>query len=820
MPDSSRPYPLAPYRVLDLTEGGAMFCGQILADLGTDVVAVERPGGSAWRRAAPLAGPGPAAGESLFWRAYARGKRSVELAIHTPEGRASFLKLAANAQFVLESFPPGELARLGLGYSDLAVVNPGIIVVSMTPFGQDGPKADWRANDLTLLAAGGVLLLTGDGDRPPVQIPGHQAMLHAGAEGAAGALIAHHARERTGYGQHVDVSAQSAMILATQGFALRAAWNDPVEVVRSGGGATVGGFHIRYVYPCKDGHVAVTFLFGNVIGPFTQRLFAWMCEEGFVDEATRDKDWLGYFLLLLSGAEPASELQRCTAAVESFTRTKTKSELAAAAMERDLLMVPVNTVADVLASRQLGDRGFWRDVPLTTAGFSATVPGPLALFSRCDVGRWGPSPAPGEHTGELLAEPQMVHAGPTRIGARPPALEGLRVLDLSWVYATPAGVRALADFGATVIHVESTARPDTLRSAQPFKDAQPGAERSGQYASIQANKLGLSLDLRVPAARELVKRIVRDWADVVVESFAPGTMGRWGLDYSALHAVNPGLVMLSSSLNGQSGPDRGLAGFGTMGAHLAGFGDLTGWPDRAPAGPFTAYTDYTAPKAITAVLLAALDHRRRTGEGQHIDLSQIEVALHYITPALLDYQVGGRLPVRPGNKDAEHAPHGAYPCAGHDRWLALACHTDAEWEALARVAGQGWADDPRFAHALTRHENAEALDSLIAAWTRPQQVADLEAALQVAGVPAHRCSTSDDLVADPQLNHRGHWATVPHAELGEVIVESNRVRLSATPHRTLWAGPMFGEHNHYVLADLVGLSGEEMADLAAAGALS
>jgi benzylsuccinate CoA-transferase BbsF subunit len=298
-------------------------------------------------------------------------------------------------------------------------------------------------------------------------------------------------------------------------------------------------------------------------------------------------------------------------------------------------------------------------------------------------------------------------------------------------------------------------------------------------------------------------------------------MDRWGLGYEALRAANPRIIMLSSSLNGQTGPDRGLAGFGTMGAHLAGFGELTGWPDRPPAGPFTAYTDYTAPKAITAALLAALDHRDRTGEGQHIDLSQIEVALHYITPALLAYQATGELPARGGNRDAEHAPHGVYPCAGRDRWIALACGEDAEWQALCTLADSPeWGGDPRFATAPKRRQNAAALDELIAEWTRPQAAEALEAALQAAGIAAHRCSTSADLVADPQLAHRGHWATVPHPELGEVVVESNRVRLSATPHRTVSAGPMFGEHNEYVLRELIRLTDEEISELVVAGALS
>jgi crotonobetainyl-CoA:carnitine CoA-transferase CaiB-like acyl-CoA transferase len=818
---ASAAHPMAPYRVLDLTEGGEMFCGQILADFGADVVAVEPPGGSPARRLGPFDN---ATGESLFWLAYARGKRSVTADVRSPGGRAAFLDLVAGADVVLESFVPGEMARLGLSYEQLAAVNPRVVLVSITPFGQHGPKARWASADLVVQAAAGVAILTGDANRPPVQVPGEQTALHAGAEAAAATLIALHARERDGLGQHVDISAQASYMLATQGFAVTAAWNDPVKLGRAGGGAQVGPFHLQYVYPCKDGHVAVTFLFGNVIGPYTHRLFSWMCEEGFVDEATRDKDWVSYFLQLLSGQEPGSELVRCTRAIEAFTLTKTKAELARAALERRLLIVPVATVEDVVNSPQLESRSFWAAVPAPARKEAVRYPGPIVRFADAAVGRWNPAPSAGQDSDQVRAEwaiPAATRAAASaRTAQRRPALEGLRVIDLSWVYATPGGVRILADYGATVVHVESPSRPDTLRSAQPFKDGQPGPERSGQYASIQANKLGVSLNLSKEPGRDILRRLVAEWADVLVESFAPGTMASWGLGYHALEELNPRLVMLSSCMNGQTGPQCGLAGFGTMGGHLAGFGALTGWPDRAPAGPFTAYTDYTAPKLVAASILAAVDRQRRTGEGCYIDLSQIEVALHYLTPSLLDFTVNGRVETRRGNASDRYAPHGSYPCKGDDRWIAIACAGDAQWRSLCTVARQpAWASDTRFATFAARQENARELDATLSEWTRGQECERLEQSLQDAGVPAHRCSTSADLIADPQLIARGHWAEVRHPDLGPVIIESSRIRMSATPHLDGWPGPTFGQHNDVVLRDLLGMTDDEIATATIEGAL-
>jgi crotonobetainyl-CoA:carnitine CoA-transferase CaiB-like acyl-CoA transferase len=277
--------------------------------------------------------------------------------------------------------------------------------------------------------------------------------------------------------------------------------------------------------------------------------------------------------------------------------------------------------------------------------------------------------------------------------------------------------------------------------------------------------------------------------------------------------------MLSTSLNGQTGPQAALAGFGTMGAALAGFHELTGWPDRPPAGPFSAYTDYVVPKYIAASILAALDHRRRTGEGQYIDLSQAEAAIHFIAPFMLDYTVNGVVPTRAGNASAEMAPHGVYPARGEDRWVAIACPTDEQWRALCGVAGQGWDREPRSASLADRLTNREALDAVLAAWTATLDVEAIEELLQRVGVPVHRVSTSADAFADPQVEHRGQLARVEHPQLGPVPVEGARALLSRTPARVAWPGPTFGQHNEQVLKEILGLDDEAIVELLVSGAL-
>jgi crotonobetainyl-CoA:carnitine CoA-transferase CaiB-like acyl-CoA transferase len=256
-----------------------------------------------------------------------------------------------------------------------------------------------------------------------------------------------------------------------------------------------------------------------------------------------------------------------------------------------------------------------------------------------------------------------------------------------------------------------------------------------------------------------------------------------------------------------------------MGGALGGFAEMHGWPDRSPAGA-GAYTDYVAPKFIAASILAALDHRRRTGEGQFIDLAQSESSLHFLGPTLLDYTVNGRVQTRAGNTDPYEAPHGVYPAARDDRWVAVACATEEQWQSLSRATGHPeWTEDPRFATLADRVANREALDVLISAWTRDRDVDTIEQALQAAGVPVHRSSSSADAFADPQLAFRGHFVTVEHAELGPVPVEGSRMRFSRTPARITKAGPTFGRDNDYILREILGLNDEQVVELLAGGVL-
>ena len=807
---------LSHLRVIDLTDGGAGIAGQLLADLGADVILIEPPGGARSRHLGPFADDRVDPDRSLeFWSVH-RGKRSVTLDLFDAADRKRLKQLAAGSDVWIEACPPGEMAPRELGYEDLAPLAPQLVHASITPFGESGPKRDWAATDLTVTAASHAMWLTGDSDRAPLSCSVPQAFLHAGAEAAAMVMVGIAERVQSGRGQHIDVSAQTAMMTASQSTLLAHSWKDK-PLGRSGGGVKVGDYRLRFIYECADGYVNLTFLFGEPLGRATARFFDWMDAEGFSNDAIRNEDWVAYGAKILGGKSNNDAHEAVMTAIERFTRTKTKAELFAAAFEKRLLLVPLSDCGDLLRSKQLAERQFWSPVTHPALDREVLHPGPFAKFSETPIRNTVPAPRLGAHTEEVLGETQRVVTETGSPGARELPLAGLKVLDFTWVYAGPAITRMLADFGATVVKIESNTANDPLRANGPFKDAQAGSERSGNFANINLGKHSIGINLKAPGARELALSLV-DWADVVVENFSPRAMKSWGLDWEKLRQRKPELVMLSSCLSGASGPEAALAGYGTMGAALAGFGFVTGWPDRRPSAPFMAYTDYVSPRFATAALLAALEHKRRTGVGQHIDLSQAECTIHFLGSAILEASVNDRIPGARGNASAHYAPSGVHATRGEDSWIAIAAPEPGQWEALAALAAAGWADDARFATAEARLEHREALDAAISGWTASQELETLEAQLQAAGVPAHRVADSQDTCLDPQLRAREHFVEIDHAELGPMPYENTRSRFSETPGRPRPC-PTLGQHNSHVLHEILGLSEDEALELVLAGAI-
>jgi benzylsuccinate CoA-transferase BbsF subunit len=397
-------------------------------------------------------------------------------------------------------------------------------------------------------------------------------------------------------------------------------------------------------------------------------------------------------------------------------------------------------------------------------------------------------------------------------------LKNLRVLDLGWVMVGPMSGRYLADLGAEVFKVESSQRIDPLRTLGPFKDGTPGPERSLSYHFINAGKRSITLDISSESGREVVRALARE-VDVVIESFTPGVMERLGLGYEALKADNPGLIMVSTCILGQNGPAAGTSGVGTLGAAYAGVSFLIGWPDRPPAGPYSAWTDSVAPRFVVASVLSALHRRKQTGEGCYIDVSQSEAGVQFLLPAYFDYAGNGNVPQRAGNTPAPlRSPSGIYRCAGEDRWVAIDASQPDHWRALAELLGHAAADG-RYATLVGRLRHRNELDALVEAWTSMQADSEVESTLQTLGIPAHMVCHAEDLDTDADLATDEYLQPVYDPIVGAIRNRGATFDISPCAPERARPGPRIGDSTDAILQEIAGMSPQRISELRESGAL-
>jgi len=800
-----------------------MFCGRLLADLGADIIKIERPGGDPARHMGPFYGDVPDPEKSLSWFAFNASKRSITLEIETPEGRDELKKLIATADIFIESFAPGYLDRLGLGYEVLSEINPGIIFTSITPFGQTGPYRDLNASDLVLWALGGMMNLCGYTDRAPLRMGVDQAYLQAGLHGAVGTLLALHARNRVSMGQHVDVSAHEAVLRL--GTASPQWWfHTKMLMERSGNRQRFSPLVAPLVvWPCQDGEVMFS-IYGGVLGRLVKRLVDWMHERGDAGHLV-DIDWDKHDVLKMS----PEELERIEGVFLAFFAKHTKRELADEALKRRFALAPVNSIADVARDAQLHSRGFLVGVNHPELdGKSLLYPGAPFKFSETPCTMPAAAPHIGEHSAKIREELEASRStGNARIcegSRRAPIggesererispLKGLRVLDFSRILAGPLSTTYLADFGAEVIKIESLAAVDNVRTCGPYKDNVSTVDNSFYGIVVNSSKRAMNLDLSKEKGREIAKKLVA-WADVVAENFGVGVMKSFGLDYDELRKINPSLIMISSSSFGQTGPLAKMIGFGVEQQGRGGFTYLTGWPDRVSVPPHAAYSDATAPWVSALAMLSALEHRNKTGEGQYIDLAQHEVATTLLAVPLLAYSASGYVREKQGNRASNAAPHGAYPCRGDDRWCAITVLTEQQWEAFRRALGEpAWARDQRFNNLVGRKQHEDELDDLIARWTKDSTAEDVMSILQKAGIPAGVVMNDRDIIdLDPHVRARGFYSVLDKPGYGESLYFGWPVKLSRTPAAQR-CGPSFGEHTEQICSEVLGMDSEEFIQL-------
>lgn len=806
------PAALEDVRVLDLAGPPAWYATRLLNDLGADVLRIEPPGGDPARLLPPFAGDRPDPDGSLTFQWFNAGKRSARLDLDTSAGQAALRRLACDADLIVESFPVGWLGRRGVGFADLAAANPDLVMASVTPFGQTGPRSGWRGNDLVGVATGGLLQLGGWPDRPPSHPGGEQGYLHTGVIAAGASLLALYARDATGRGQQVDISLQDTVVFTLEN---GLGFNDLMGISRArmGPHSFSGG---RYFYQTLDGWAVIG------LGRRWGEMLAWFDEHGVDTSELRAAEWFDQQFRTI-------HLEEINSTIRSLAGRFPKDELMETAQRHHMAVSAVSTMDDLAVDPQLIARDFWVDVEQTEAdGSDRTVRWPGAPFKLSET-PWrirGQAPRSADSGPAGWLERPEEHASarsgaPVTTANSGAPLAGIRVLDLTWVIAGPAATQVLADHGAEVLKIESTAHLDSLRNMPvPRSMLAEGPDRSGISITINSSKRSVSLNLSTERGREIFFDLIRI-SDVLVDNYGADPLPKWGLTPARLRELNPDLIIARSSVMGRSGPRAGYIGVGNTIGALAGVSMLSGFPGDAPVATCTAYPDYSSnPFHLLTAILAALHYRRRTGAGQTIDLAQHESTTVFNGASFLDYYRNGRPQTQSGNRHAAMAPHGVYRCRGEDRWAAIACESDGDWRLLAGIIDRhDLAADPRLETLDGRKANEDEIDAAIENWTRLREPWEVAEALQAAGVASGAVQTVDDLFRDPHLAARNRILRVNHPLLGWIRLNGPSFRLSETPGCIRRHPPLLGQDTHDTLIELLGLDERGVMEADAAGAL-
>lgn len=860
---------LAGVRVVELADEQAEYVGLLLAGLGADVVKVEPRGGNATRSIGPFADNRSDPEASLFFWHYNRGKRSVVLDLADEPDRARFVELAQAADVVLDSTPRAFLAGLGLSLESLRADAPALITARLSPFGEDGPWADWKASDLVHLALGGPVMNCGydpvpDGtyDLPPVAPQMWQAYHIAGEQLAMMIVAALVQRQGSGVGQHLSCAIHEAVAKCTEldltSWVMRAI---PFhrQTCRHAAAHVSSAPTISYT---KDGRWILAQPVGQQkVGALLEFLSAYGMDQPLradvesIDPAAAASS-VPKGRYIPGSAQQTSLSIRCQEALQRlFAKFSFDSVPWQEAQAAGVLAAPLRRPEENLRDEHWRVRRTFAQIdhPERGGAYSDIVGKWVSNRTSWTIG--GRAPRLDEHrhsaldaglsaSRAALPSPQEV-PGPDK----PFPLAGVRIFDFSWFLATAGGTRYLAALGAECIKIEWKSNPDSRlaptamapaggrvardRATGPLEAITPEAagdhyqSMGGQFHIKNPGKLGISLNVRDPRGLEIAKRLI-GISDVVAEGFSPGVLERWGLGYDVLSSLNPAIIYAKQSGMGAVGRYGRMRTVGPVAAAFAGISEMSGFPEPAlPAGWGYSYLDWMGAYSFALAIISALYYRNATGKGQWIDASQCEAGLFVAGTAYLDAEVNGRSWRRIGNRSPfkPAAPHGIYRCAGSDAWLAIACFTEPEWHALSRVAGHHeWSSDARFETLEKRLANQDALDSSITSWTSQIDRYRAMQVLQEAGVPAGVCQTAEDRYDhDPQLRHLNWMTEVAGTKIGTWPVPEVPVRMSGatvTVAGTINRGaPTYGEDNAYVYGELLGMSGDEIDELAADGVI-
>jgi crotonobetainyl-CoA:carnitine CoA-transferase CaiB-like acyl-CoA transferase len=778
-------------RVVDLTDESGVFATRLLADLGADVVRIEPPDGGRVRRLRPYLSGATDFEKSFYHQFHNANKRSVVLDLSSEAGQASLDKLLEFADVLVQSGPLAEIDRLVIDPDRLGRRFPNLIHVSITPFGRNGPWSGWRGFDLIAAASGGLLYPSGGPEDPPMHGNADPSFKMAGLQAAVGTLLALHARARSGSGHSVDISLQEATVMAMVQQLNPNLYSRERQIPRRAG-------LYGPLFRCADGRwVAI-----RVRPDRFKRFLDWAASEGVKSELEESS-----LPELQQGGRDINARDEVTRVLQGVVSKLTLDQALNIAWALDLIALPVGHFAEMASRDHLVATGQFRSVVNPALGCSLS-------FTRSPLDGMGdgvsirPAPVLGAHTAEVLKEWEGGKRSARAVygfdAAMP--LRGVRVVDFTWVLAGPFGTRLLANFGAEVIRIESHARPDSSRTGTP--SGATSLDVGYLFNDANAGKKSLTVDVSQPEGRELVLRLVAK-ADVVTNNFRPGALERMGFGFDVLRKVNPNLILVSLPGCGSKGPwaDRGTLGGVLMAA--SGLNDISGFEGRPPYGIATAFPDFTSPYLLAISVLAALHERQNTGRGQEVEVNQLSATIGLLGVEWMRFAAEGGLP-RNQNRNPNLSPHGVYPCIGEDSWVAIAVDGDEQWQALARLIGTA-AEDLRFGGHADRKRHEDRLDEVIRSWTTAQDKWEVAARLQQIGVAAAPVESLADLIdLDPQLKHRNHYQRIhqPSEPQFDLTIDGEAIKIDSIG-RILLRAPMMGEHNEYVIRELIGLTESE-----------
>jgi crotonobetainyl-CoA:carnitine CoA-transferase CaiB-like acyl-CoA transferase len=857
MMGNAGPGMLAGLRVIEVADERAEYTGLLLAGLGAEVVKVEPPEGNATRRIGPFLEDEPGLERSLFFWNYNRNKKSVVLDLRDTLAREHMLRLLEGADVLLDASCGALHEALGLDRATLNARFPSLVTARMTPFGDDGPWQDFKSSDLIHLALGGIMMNCGYDpdpnlvyDTPPIAPQIWHAYHIAGEQLATGIIAALIHRHRSGQGQDVSVAVHEAVSknpeLDIMHWVMRRV---PIWRMTNRHAAETPN-HSPSISHTKDGRWFISHGMG---ARDLKNLVPLLSKYGMQADLQPPPPDADLRARQVPGSQAGDETRaHMLDVVQRFIRAWTYADMPwREAQDAGLLWAPLRKPHENALDEHWLKRKSFADVFHPEHGRSFRYPSSKWLSTKTSwqVGRR--APLLGEDTAAVLGEASRRPSVPAeprgaaspRLSAlhnKPFPLQGVKILDFAWFLASAGGTRFLAAMGAESYKVEWKDNPDTRLAAmapiggRAARDAATGPlpgvrdpDMGGQFNNKNAGKRGISLNIRHPKGLQIAKDLVRI-CDVVAEGFSPGVLQRLGLGYDVMKSIRPDVIYIQQSGMGVHGTYGRMRTVGPVAAAFGGQGDMSGLPEPAmPVGWGYSFLDWMGAYGYALALLGALYHRERTGEGQWIDASQCESGLFLTGATILDWSANERVWRRYGNRSPYKpaAPHGAYRCAGKDRWIAIACFTDAEWRTLAQVAGQGaWLDDRRFNTLEHRLLHQDSLDALVESWTRTQDRYDCMMKLQRAGVPAGVCQNAEDRCdVDPQLRHLKWLTEVTGTKIGTWPVYELPMKLNRTPAYiggpTNRGAPGYGEDNEWVLTELLGMSRSDVERLAEEGVI-